>query len=304
MSANLNGSGKLFRQSWADMNSDDSSMGAKIPSLAKRKGETGYNAVQLPKSTKTDPASFSLVCDDSYAPTAGGARAEAENRGDVLNDALRSVNISKRSSGAGDFSLFGILLPKSDDTLEGDNTRSRIYAASSEESKLGKRLLSAVSGGQSDFSAMMGQEPESSQPCKFRRIDEEVPPQAITAYSSTEPLVPSRKTMNDGSDRNKQLNSKRLQIGILQPSTSSMPVEGAGESEWEARFQQRVKQIELGKATKGYLNYIRAIPKERRSQTDPQTPDSREMCSKRQFDGKLHKWRKGLHNYDPDSNMS
>lgn len=290
------------------MNSDDSSMGVKIPSLARRKEESSFNSVQLPKSGSKDPVTFPLVCDDSYAPTSGAPRAESENRRDVLNDAFRSVNISNRSSGSRDFSLFGFLLPKSDETNEGDTTRSRLMGGgvSSEESKLGKRLLSAVTGGQSDFSAMMGQDPESSQPSKFRKIQEEelVHPsssrQAITAYSSMEPLSHSRRTMTDGADRSKVLNSKRLQVGDV----GSSSVEGGScedKSEWEARFQQREKQIELGKATKGYLNYSKAIPKAKRSQADPQTPDSREMCSKRQFDGKLHKWRKGLHQYDPDS---
>ena len=106
--------------------------------------------------------------------------------------------------------------------------------------------------------------------------------------------------MNDGSDKARLLSSRKLQVGSNQPSTSSDVMDG----EWEARFQQRVKQVELGKATKGYQAYIKAIPKPKRSQADPQTPDSREMCSKRQFDGKLHKWRKGLHQYDPDAMMS
>lgn len=306
MSSDISGPGKSFRQSWADMNSDDSSMGAKLPSLARRKADASGNSVQLPKTGPKGATCFPLVCDDSYAPTTGGQRAEVENRRDMLNEAFGSVDISKRPNGAGDFSLFGFLLPKSDETYEGDNTRSRMVTTSSEESKLGKRLLSAVTGGQSDFSAMMGQGPESSQPSKFRKIDEEVHSrQPISTYSTTEPLAPMRRTMTEGTDKTKLLNSKRLQVaGVGSSSSSNAPLEGTGETEWEARFQQREKQIDLGKATKGYLNYTKAVPREKRSQTDPQTPDSREMCSKRQFDGKLHKWRKGLHQYDPDSTMS
>ena len=311
MSADSNAHGKSFRRSWADMNSDDSSMGAQQPSIARRKDDLSCNSVQLPKGGKGGPATFALVCDDSYAPTAAGRTAEAENRRDTLNDAFRSVHVSDRAGqrGApGDFSCFGFLLPKSEETYGADNTQSRMAGTSTDESKLGKRLLSAVAGGHSDFSAMMGQVPEASQPSKFRKIDEDMQPhhiagarQAVSSYSSTEPIAPSRRTMTDGTDKARVLNAKRLQVGVAPSSGAN---DATADSEWEARFMQREKQIELGKATKGYQTYMRTVSKDKRTPQDPQTPNSREMCSKRQFDGKLHKWRKGLHQYDPDAMMS
>ena len=299
-----------YRRSWADMNSDDSSMGVHQPSIARRRDEPAFNSVQLPKGSKGQPTSFSVVCDDSYAPMTGAHQSEAENRRNLLNDGLKSVNVSGRpgkASGAGDFSCFGFLLPKSEETYEGENTKSRLVGASSEESKLGKRLLSAVAGGHSDFSAMMGQ-PDSSQPSKFRKIDEDMGSEghrkAVSSSTGSDPIAPIRKTMTEGTEKNKLLNSRRLQIGQGQGASTTMgnmmddPVTQA---EWQARFQQREKQIELGKATKGYLVYSKTVKKDKRTSADPQTPDSREMCSKRQFDGKLHKWRKGLHQYDPDN---
>ena len=313
MPADNNAAGKTFRRSWADMNSDDSSMGAPLPSMTRRKEDPGCTSVQLPKSGKGDPSSFSLICDDSYAPN----KMECENRRDGLNDAFRSVHITnERSTGGqrtgGDFSCFGFLLPKSDETYDGD-TRSRMMGgphASSDESKLGKRLLSAVAG-QSDFSSMM-QTSEASQPSKFRKIDEgevSVERQA-TSFTCIDPLAPTRRTMTDGAEKARALNSKRLQVpsqasmSMLSESPSSRLGGGSeGDNEWEARFQQREKQIELGKKTKGYKIYTKEVPKEKRTVDHPHTPDSREMCSKRQFDGKLHKWRKGIHRYD-DSAMS
>ena len=300
------------------MNSDDSSMGVQLPPIARRKDDPGCNSILLPKNGKPGPSSFSVVCDDSYAPATGVHMMEAENRHDALNDAFRTVNVSgqrSRTSGTNDFSCFGFLLPKSEETNEADNTRSRLVATSTDESKLGKRLLSAVAGGQSDFSAMMGQHPESSQPTKFRKIDEDMASdsrgsngrQAVSTYSSVDPLAPTRKTMNDGSDKARQLGSKRLQVNSQQSanlSSSAGMGEASADSEWEARFQQREKQIELGKATRGYVAFTKAVSRDKRTQADPQTPDSREMCSKRQFDGKLHKWRKGLHQYDPDAMTS
>lgn len=308
-----------FRRSWADMNSDDSSMGVHQPSIARRRDEPGCNSVQLPKGSKGQPSNFSVVCDDSYAPMTDAHLSESENRRNLLNDGFKAVNVSARPAkgqAAGDFSCFGFLLPKSEETYEGDNTKSRLHGTSSEESKLGKRLLSAVAGGHSDFSAMMGQQPDSSQPSKFRKIDENmdgyISPRgtgnrrAVSSFSGSDPIAPSRKTMTEGTEKNKLLNSRRLQVGQAHASGAAigtMMDDPVTQAEWQARFQQREKQIELGKATKGYQIYSKTVKKEKRTSADPQTPDSREMCSKRQFDGKLHKWRKGLHQYDPDNSM-
>lgn len=291
MPSNNEAEGKTFRRSWADMNSDDSSMGVQLPSMTRRKDETGCNSLQLPKSGKSGPSSFSVVCDDSYAP----GRAESENRRDVLNSAFQSVHIDSGPSRES-FSCFGFLLPKSDETYDGD-TRSRMHV-SSDESKLGKRLLSAV-GGQTDFSSML-QPSDSNHASKFRKLQESVNEKHATSFVSTDALAPTRKTMTEGADKARALNSKRLQAVDTSMSTSMVSEE---DNEWEARFQQREKQIEIGKNTKGYKSYSKKIAKDKRTINDPQTPDSREMCSKRQFDGKMHKWRKGLHHYD-DSMMS
>jgi hypothetical protein len=299
MSSDQQYTGKSFRRSWADMNSDDSSMGAQLPALTRRKDDVGCNSLQLPKATKSSGSNFSVVCDDSYAPGSGNI-ADAENRKNMLNEAFRSVGISKASGQApgGGISCFGFLLPKSEETFEGD-TRSRMVGTSSEESKLGKRLLSAVSGGQSDFSAMMQNHPTEHDPThshasKFRKTDDDMlgtnNQRHATSFMSVDPIAPTRKTVSDGLEKSKVLNSKRL--------NSSNSASVAEDQEWEARFQQREKQIDLTKKSKGYLAYISKVPTDSRSHNDPQTPSGREMCSKRQFDGKLLKWRKGLRQYD------
>ena len=303
MSSEAQGASKSFRRSWADMNSDDSSMGVQLPTLTRRKDDVGCNSLQLPKASKTSKSDFSVVCDDSYAPGNFGS-ADAENRKNMLNEAFRTVGISKGSGTAanGGIACFGFLLPKSEETFEGD-TRSRMVGTSSEESKLGKRLLSAVSGGQSDFSSMMHNNPSESDgfhshASKFRKTEDDsngtsANQRHATSFMSVDPIAPSRKTVNDGSEKSKVLNSKRLN-----PSTGAATGSVAEDQEWEARFQQREKQIELTKKTKGYLAYIAKVSKDNRSHNDPQTPSGREMCSKRQFDGKLLKWRKGLRQYD------
>eukprot|EP01061_Rhynchopus_euleeides_P012067 TRINITY_DN2167_c0_g1_i1.p2 TRINITY_DN2167_c0_g1~~TRINITY_DN2167_c0_g1_i1.p2 ORF type:complete len:400 (+),score=157.95 TRINITY_DN2167_c0_g1_i1:156-1202(+) len=71
----------------------------------------------------------------------------------------------------------------------------------------------------------------------------------------------------------------------------------------EARLKQRIKQVGIGKATQGYLNYLKAIPKEQRIPTvnlnTPSTsPRTIVSMSKRQFHGELKAWRKYLHHFD------
>lgn len=75
----------------------------------------------------------------------------------------------------------------------------------------------------------------------------------------------------------------------------------------ERRIQQRLKQILFGKNTKGYDNYLQAVPKEKRligNLTHPVTPDAYDDCSKRAFDGRLKKWRRALHQWDTSNAIS
>ncbi|GLJ49170.1 hypothetical protein SUGI_1037500 [Cryptomeria japonica] len=65
------------------------------------------------------------------------------------------------------------------------------------------------------------------------------------------------------------------------------------------RIRQRQKQIEYGKNTLGYKSYIEIVPREQRKKNDPWTPDVKQICSKRSWDGQVKKWRRLLHHYDP-----
>jgi len=73
----------------------------------------------------------------------------------------------------------------------------------------------------------------------------------------------------------------------------------------DVQIQKRKKQIEFGKRTAGYLNYLKEVPKDKRGNKHPQTPDIMERISKRRFTGKLHTWRRKLHQWDdPESQGS
>lgn len=73
---------------------------------------------------------------------------------------------------------------------------------------------------------------------------------------------------------------------------------GAVETD-DHRMEQRRKQIGYGYVTRGYKNYVILIPKDKRSGSDPQTPNTLQKCSKRSWDGQLALWRRKLHQYDP-----
>lgn len=70
------------------------------------------------------------------------------------------------------------------------------------------------------------------------------------------------------------------------------------EQEWARRASARMKDIAVGKATEGYRNFIRIIPKDNRRAGDPATPDPKQRCSKAKFQRELLDWRRQLHRYD------
>lgn len=75
----------------------------------------------------------------------------------------------------------------------------------------------------------------------------------------------------------------------------------------EKRLAVRQRQIDIGKATEGYVRYRAMIPigSNLQRRGDPKTPEKDQICSKRSWDGQISKWRRSLHAFDPkfdDSN--
>lgn len=90
--------------------------------------------------------------------------------------------------------------------------------------------------------------------------------------------------------------------------SSSSSGEGSSQSsrkpiEYEkdlAILERRQKQIDYGKNTLGYENYLKQVSRDQRTNDHPKTPPKHIKYSRRAWDGVVKVWRKQLHCYDPN----
>lgn len=69
-------------------------------------------------------------------------------------------------------------------------------------------------------------------------------------------------------------------------------------------LQRRQKQIDYGYNTVEYAEYRRQVPKSDRTKYHPSTPDKTRKYSRRGFDAMVRIWRKSLHFWGPQKEIT
>lgn len=65
----------------------------------------------------------------------------------------------------------------------------------------------------------------------------------------------------------------------------------------EKTLQRRQKQIDYGKVTVDYEDYLNEVPRDERKPLHPRTPDKYQKASRRHFDSQIKNWKKAIHSW-------
>lgn len=124
-------------------------------------------------------------------------------------------------------------------------------------------------------------------------------PQSLQSNFASLVLFEENVNINNKEEKNSGLSPKKTTTKeICEKENKSTPKKPARLSD-EERRQRRKHQIELGKETEGYKNYIKLVGKKKRKRKDPVTPDWEDVSTgKRRFDGAVRNWRRRLHDFD------
>lgn len=118
------------------------------------------------------------------------------------------------------------------------------------------------------------------------------------------------ETSNDGTSQHKKTKTDENDHGRERFRRESSSSSGDGSSQSSRKpmqyekdlaiLERRQKQIDYGKNTLGYENYLQQVPRDQRNKDHPKTPPKHVKYSRRAWDGVVKVWRKQLHCYDPD----
>lgn len=100
-------------------------------------------------------------------------------------------------------------------------------------------------------------------------------------------------------------NTSRSYCGIRTPLSQKSNYSLNVDFEYDENvIRRRQKQIDYGKNTLGYQNYIQQIPKAERKKENPRTPNKHLKYSRRSWDQQIRIWRKKLHAFDGENGES
>ncbi|XP_046966024.1 histone RNA hairpin-binding protein [Vanessa cardui] len=109
----------------------------------------------------------------------------------------------------------------------------------------------------------------------------------------TKEKIKTDSRVNSTSRKKIKLNNKNETEGNSKPKRKLLELETD-----PSILQRRQKQIDYGKNTVGYHNYLQQVPMDKRTKDDPKTPDKYTKYSRNSWDMLIKIWRKKLHQYD------
>eukprot|EP00484_Ammonia_sp_Unknown_P021022 CAMPEP_0197034936 /NCGR_PEP_ID=MMETSP1384-20130603/12857_1 /TAXON_ID=29189 /ORGANISM="Ammonia sp." /LENGTH=198 /DNA_ID=CAMNT_0042464911 /DNA_START=604 /DNA_END=1200 /DNA_ORIENTATION=+ len=65
-----------------------------------------------------------------------------------------------------------------------------------------------------------------------------------------------------------------------------------------------MRQVDIGKNTPEYQNYLKSVPKHQREAHHPRTPNARQKMPNKWWKTAVNRWRKALHAFDLDAPVS
>jgi hypothetical protein len=143
---------------------------------------------------------------------------------------------------------------------------------------------------------------EPSEQAEQPPLEEEPPREAPDPGETPAKLDAAKRQRPPDDPEEHQRKKKAAKVDFIERHLTreprAEPLAGT-EDEWERRSEKRKRQVDLGKDTIGYRNYVAAVPAEQRDENAPPTPNftTRDL-SRKDFEAHLNVWRTFLHKYD------